>query len=382
MASNPDLSILIISGSPVIGNFEFSDGIDYVRVPGVVKHPDGNYSSLSLNVDLDEAVRVREAIIRQTVMTFEPDFAIVDKEPTGFRGEIVTALEILKARGAHVVLGVRDVLDDPALLAPEWERKGAAAALERYYDEVWVYGLSEIYEPLAGLGLSPEAVSKLRYVGYLKRAVPKSAPLIRYPKITKGPFLLVTTGGGGDGDNLIDWVISAYEQDGTLPLPALVVFGPFIARQKRRAFLERIGRLRNIEAIAFDSKIERLIDRATAVVAMGGYNTFCEILSLDKRALIVPRLLPRREQAIRAQHAARLGLVDVLEDSEEAGLGPRDPAAMAAAIRKLPSRPRPSEVVTPGLLEGLERITALADDPLQRIRRSISAGEFVSAAAE
>ena len=40
--------------------------------------------------------------------------------------------------------------------------------------------------------------------------------------------------------------------------------------------------------------------RAAGVVAMGGYNTFCEILSFDKPALVVPRVRPRLEQAIRA----------------------------------------------------------------------------------
>ena len=34
-------------------------------------------------------------------------------------------------------------------------------------------------------------------------------------------------------------------------------------------------------------------ERAGGVVAMGGYNTFCEILSFDKRAIIVPRTLTR-----------------------------------------------------------------------------------------
>jgi predicted glycosyltransferase len=33
---NPEASIVIISGSPIIGSFEFGDGVDYVRVPGVV----------------------------------------------------------------------------------------------------------------------------------------------------------------------------------------------------------------------------------------------------------------------------------------------------------------------------------------------------------
>jgi predicted glycosyltransferase len=87
---------------------------------------------------------------------------------------------------------------------------------------------------------------------------------------------------------------------------------------------------------------------------MGGYNTFCEVLSLDKRTLIVPRTAPRLEQHIRASRAAELGLVAMLSDD-----GSYDPAVMAAALRALPRQNRPSEVVVPGLLEGLPNVSRL-----------------------
>ena len=359
---NPDASVVIISGSPVIGNFEFGDGVDYVRVPGVVKLPNGDYTTLNLNLPLDEAVALRQAIIRQTAASFRPDLVIVDKEPTGFRGEAVPALEEAKARGARLVLGIRDVMDDPAALLPEWERKGAVEALARLYDDVWVYGLRDIYEPLAGLPLPEAARERIVYTGYLRRELPREPHLARYPKLTKGPFVLVTAGGGGDGDELIDRVLAAYELDSGLAPPALIVFGPFIARDSRRAFLERIGRLPHVDAIAFDAKIERLMDRAAGVVAMGGYNTFCEILSLDKRALLMPRTHPRREQAIRAERAAALGLARRLDGAQA------DPSIMAEAIRALPLQPRPSEAVVPRLLDGLDRIEALAAPLFEEVR--------------
>src|SRR5689334_3387163 len=59
VAREPDTSVVIISGSPVIGNFEFGSGVDYIRIPGVTKLPDGDYRCLNLNVSLDEAVRLR-----------------------------------------------------------------------------------------------------------------------------------------------------------------------------------------------------------------------------------------------------------------------------------------------------------------------------------
>jgi predicted glycosyltransferase len=164
--------------------------------------------------------------------------------------------------------------------------------------------------------------------------------------------VLVTTGGGGDGDDVVDWVISAYEAAPDIELPAVIVFGPFVNRDRRRGFLERIARHPKLDAMAFDTKIELLMQKAAAVVAMGGYNTFCEILSLDKRALIVPRTHPRLEQHIRAVEAERLGLVRMLSEHR----GRRDPLLMAEALRRLPNQPRPSDVTIPGMLDGLDAI--------------------------
>ncbi|PVE22161.1 hypothetical protein DC522_22860 [Microvirga sp. KLBC 81] len=352
VSDQSDASVLIISGSPVIGNFEFGSGVDYIRIPGVTKLPDGDYRSLNLNVSIDEAVGLRQALILQTAKAFQPDVFIVDKEPTGFRGEVVPALDYLQASGCRLVLGIRDVMDEPTLLVPEWDRKGAKEALVRYYDDIWVYGLKDVYQPLEALDLPEEVSRRITYTGYLRREEPPTPSLTKYPKITKQPFILVTTGGGGDGDDLIDWVISAYEADPTLEQPALIVFGPFIDRDQRRAFMERIAQQPKLDAISFDTKIERLMKKADAIVAMGGYNTFCEALSFDKRTLIVPRTRPRLEQYIRAVEAERLGLVRMLSDYKR----PRTPERMAQALRGLSSQPRPSEVTIPGLLDGLDRV--------------------------
>src|SRR5258708_6002076 len=202
-------------------------------------------------------------------------------------------------------------------------------------------------DPLEGIAVPPRVRQKMVYTGYLHREVPVHGTPARLPEISNKPFLLVTTGGGGDGDGLIDWVLRAYEHDPLLPYPALLVLGPFMQAERQREFMERAARLKRVDAITFHGQLEHLLARATAVVAMGGYNTFCEVLSLDKRALIVPRTEPRLEQHIRAERAAELGLVSMLSDD-----GTYDPAVMAAALRALPRQNRPSDVVGPGLLEG------------------------------
>ena len=166
-------------------------------------------------------------------------------------------------------------------------------------------------------------------------------------------------------------MISAYEADQSRQMPALVVFGPFLNRDRRRGYQERIARHPRLDAIAFDTKIELLMQKAAAIVAMGGYNTFCEILSLNKPALIVPRTRPRLEQHIRAVEAERLGLVRMLSEEEAR----RDPLRMAAALHALPAQPPPSRVVVPGLLDGLDAIR-------ERFAAALRGGSRISYAAE
>jgi predicted glycosyltransferase len=361
---NKDVSVLILTGSPIIGSFDFRARVDFVRVPGVIKLRSGDYTSLSLHIDTHQTLAMRSSIIHHMAEIFDPDLFIVDKEPLGLRGEVEDSLHLLKARGTPLILGLRDVMDEPSLLAPEWERKNVVPALRDLYDDIWVYGLPQICDPLVGIELPRSVRRKMTYTGYLRRGLPQSAAQPTPLKKITDPFLLVTTGGGGDGDGMIDWVLRAYETDRALPLPALLVLGPFMQSERQAEFVARAARLRRVEAITFDAQLEQLMARAAGVVAMGGYNTFCEILSFDRRALIVPRTQPRMEQAIRATRAQELGLVRMLPED-----GPRDPQVMATALRQLTQQRRPSEVVVPGLLDGLANVNRLVDHWLARGRQ-------------
>ncbi|MEO1000879.1 MAG: hypothetical protein AAFW69_09825, partial [Pseudomonadota bacterium] len=166
------LSALIMTGSPIAGRFDFPDRVDYIRLPGVVKTLDGDYASRNLGVDLADTVGLRAALIETSDATFSPDLLIVDKEAWGFRNELAGTLAAAKARGARIVLGIRDVLDAPEPLAEEWARKGHVDAIEQFFDEIWIYGLPQICRPLDGLGLGPRWEERTIYTGYLRRESP------------------------------------------------------------------------------------------------------------------------------------------------------------------------------------------------------------------
>lgn len=359
------LSILILSGSPIIGSFDFKARVDFVRIPGVIKLKDGDYTSLGLHIDLDQTLSMRESIIYHTAKTFKPDIFLVDKEPTGLQGEVTSTLEMLKQRGTVNVLGLRDVMDESSKLKTEWERKGVGPVLEHLYDDIWVYGLSEMGSPIEGLGLPDSIHNKICFTGYLEREIPSELNWLA-PTNLDDPFILVTAGGGGDGVEMIDWVIRAYESGAEQPHRAVIVTGPFMSSAEIQEFHDRCDALPNVEILTFDSYIELLMQKAIAIVAMGGYNTFCEILTLDKPALVVPRSVPRQEQLIRAERAVNLGLISMLDPA-----GDRDALQMAAALRQLPYQSRPSSARVFGLLSGHENIAQMVLDYLDPSEQKI-----------
>ena len=347
-------SALILTGSPVAGRFTFSPGVDHIRMPGVVKTIDADYVSESLNMDIEQTTALRASVILAAAVTFNPDLVIVDKEPAGFRGELTTTLEILKEMGrAKIVLGIRDILDSPGGAQPGVGAQGCARHRR------------QVLRPVLGLWrpkhLQPAAEPRhLRRFQTPRSTIPATCAgpcrRRRHPALPHKPYVLVTPGGGGDGEALVDWTLRAYENDPNLQPDALIVYGPFLNGERRMAFDQRVAALEpRVTAVGFDSRIEGLMQNALGVVAMGGYNTFCEILSFDCRAVIAPRTVPRMEQHIRASVAEELGLIRML-DRERDGDGPE---VMARAIRELPFQSPPSGKAPAGFMDGLEKIIAL-----------------------
>jgi predicted glycosyltransferase len=340
------LTVLILSGSQIAGAFDFKARVDFVKIPSVIKLYDGDYASVSDHIDITDTLAMRTRLIAETVEAFDPDIFIVDKEPLGLRGEVEYVLTTLRAQGCHTVLGLRDVMDAPEKLAAEWAKKDMPAKMAALYDEVWIYGPESFHDPLTGLDLPDSLRAKLRYTGFLYRGTGSLAG----PDLPEKDFILVTAGGGGDGEEIMNLVLSAREHDRNLVYPLLMVPGPFMASETREALHRRADNLKRVKVVDFDNQLDETLADATAVVGMCGYNTFCEVLSFDKPALFMPRTHPREEQLIRATRAAELGLSQMIDTTRA-----MNPAAMADALHRLPHGPKPSHAAAIDL-DGLERI--------------------------
>jgi predicted glycosyltransferase len=349
------IHVLIISGSPIAGAFDFRARVDFVKIPSVIKLYNGEYTSIGQHIDLHETMALRRSLIIETARSFHPHMIIVDKEPLGLRGELEPTLAFLKAQGCALVLGMREVMDAPNRLAAEWAKNDIFRKISLLYDYIWIYGPPNFWDPLVNFEVPASLKQRMFWTGYLRREVPGS--LNAHEIDLADDALLVTVGGGGDGAQLIRQVLSAYEAEPDLLQPSVLTLGPFMQNEERNEIRHRAGLLPAVKVIDFDAHFERLIRGSAAVVSMGGYNTFCEILSLDKRALLVPRVNPREEQLIRARRAAELGLVDMLHPDEA-----ENPQLMAAALRRLATRPLPSAHGAADMLEGLNRVCDLLNE--------------------
>lgn len=354
--------VLIISGSPIAGAFDFRARVDFVKIPSVIKLHNGDYTSLDQHIDLADTLEMRRAVIHHTAASFDPDLMIVDKEPMGLRGELETTLRMLRGRGTTLIAGLREVMDAPEELSAEWGSTDVIAKMTELYSHVWVYGPEDFWNPLTDLDVPPSLANRLTYTGYLDRTG-KATPTLHGQNIPDN-YLLVTAGGGGDGAPLMHQVLAAREVAGNTIQPVLLLLGPFMKTGEREELHKRAATLPSVSIIDFDNRAETLLANATGIVSMCGYNTFCEILSYDRPALIVPRTKPRREQEIRASRAAELGIVDMLLPEEAA-----DPVTLARALEKLPSRNRPSQAAQPLKLDGLDLICDLVGDHFAHLSR-------------
>ncbi len=302
-----DANVLILTGSPVVGQFDLKSRIDFVRIPGMIKISDENYLPLSMKLDARQVLEIRQALIAATARAFKPDLFIVDKAPLGLKREIMSTLKWFQQfrPRTKTVLGLRDIMDDSASTIKDWEEKGVYGVLNSYYSEIWVYGQKDFYDPILEYDIPEHIAQKMVFTGYIPRKVAKAGQVkaIRRDLGVEPDqkLVLVTTGGGGDGYSHLDAFLTMLEGwSGCPPFKTVLVTGPFMPKKQRSEIIAR-SRALGVRSYRFYRQMERMIGAADVVVSMGGYNTVCEILSQGKPSLIIPRENPRREQHIRAQ---------------------------------------------------------------------------------
>jgi predicted glycosyltransferase len=313
----PDVAQLVATGSPFAHAFRLPKGADYLKLPSVVKTGRETYGARTLPLSIDEMVALRRELLETAVKWLRPRLVVVDNVPGGFGGELVPALRALRRDGsARLVLGLRDIVDEPSRVRRAWTRDRSYSLLDDVYDRILVYGDRDVFDPVGEYGFSRVAAEKTRFVGYLPReSAPTAAARSLWPGAEAARRVLVTVGGGEDGDHIVRAALAARANDPHYT-SWLVVTGPFLGERERAHAEQLAAGLPATRVIEFVEDLPACVAAADVVVSMGGYNTICEILSARRPAVIVPRVEPRLEQLLRARALERLGIVSLIHPEE------------------------------------------------------------------
>ncbi len=353
----PDTSVLIITGLETAYAFDAPPGIDFVKLPAVKKIGPGAYASRHLRVSFSRVRRLRESLIKTIARSFKPHMLVVDNVPRGVEGELVTTLKSVRKHqpDTKIVLTLRDVLDEPQQIVPLWREWGVYELLEHIYDEIWVVGWKELFDPMR-LYEFPAAVSrKTKMCGYIvRRASAEGAAAIREElHLGDSPLALVSAGGGEDAYPLLHAYADAVDRLSGTGLRSAVFLGPDLPPTERNALKRRLlPRSREVLLFDFRPDLVDFLPLASVTVSMGGYNTVAEVLAHKKRAVLVPRTYPRAEQWLRARALTDRGLVRAIDPDS------LTPDTLADAVLDLLAGPPPPPV--PVDFGGLRRIARRA----------------------
>jgi len=359
-ARYPAGSFLMITEAREAGIFDFPENVDCLSLPALRKDADGNCTPRRLRIDLPQLIRLRRDVITSALSQLSPDVLIVDHLPRGALGELAPSLEMLKQRGTRLVLGLRDILEEPETVRAEWARAGNHEAIEKFYDAIWIYGDPAVFDLLSEYSFPRSTAGKARFTGYLNPAASPDAQgagdadTLAVKLLDRAPFILCQVGGGQDGMRIAQAFVDSEMPEDHI---GVLLTGPFMPASEREALCRRAGRQPSrFHVLDLISEPAALLSLAERVITMGGYNSVCEVVSHDKHALIIPRTSPRREQLIRARKLADLGLIEWL-----------DPDILTpAAISEWLQRPSPTARVRHRMdMRGLERASRYLQQVLE-----------------
>lgn len=310
-----NISILLVSGSPMAHSFRMGPGVDYIKLPCLTRVGTEGYAPKFLALGINETIKLRADLILSAVANFQPDLLLVDKKPFGVKNELAPALQFIKQKlpRTKLALILRDILDAPDVTTKIWQRHGYFQAIADFYAQVLVMGVAEIFDPRREYDFPASVAQKVQFCGYTRREPGRrSIQEIRHELgLEAGERLIVVTPGGGeDGYDLIaNYLAALRDIPQSERLFSLIVSGPEMRHEQRQSIQQTIAQTPRAKCIEFTNDLMSYFNAAEVVVAMSGYNTVCEILTLQRRAVLVPRVRPVQEQLIRAERMAALGFV-------------------------------------------------------------------------
>lgn len=313
-------NILLLTGHPSVPFGPLPYGVDFIKLPSIVKVATGQWQPQNLSINQHKFREIRAKMIQKIAELFHPDIFLVDYTPLGVWSELLPTLQMLKSvkKPATVILGLREILDDPSVTRALWEKEGNYEAIRKYYDRVFIYGVPEIYDTAGQYGFAGDLKKKVSYCGYLcsRASFHHSPERIRAELgIEKEKLIVITAGGGRDAFPMMRLCSKALGMIARKQnFKAILITGPLMSAHHRIS-LERWSPKGCISILESVRHVADYLNAADLIITMGGYNTMVDAVSAKKPTLVIPREGPSTEQKLRAALFDHLGLVMALDSA-------------------------------------------------------------------
>ncbi|MGD9287601.1 MAG: glycosyltransferase [Desulfobacterales bacterium] len=316
-----DHEVFLVSGGPPVDT-RLPKHVVEVRLPDLQMNQEfkGLFST-GKNSSIDQIKEERKRRLFALFDEIKPDVFLVELYPFGrkaFRFELDPILQALaedRRFRCTVVCSVRDILVEKEDRDKHESR--AVQTLNQYFDAVLVHADPKLIELGRTFDHFDEIAISLHYTGYIaaKPSPDGGAAIRKQLHLGEKGFLIVASAGGGSvGAPLLDAVIRAFSRLERHNACHLQVFaGPYLDQGAYNLMKSHAGR--NVQVSRFTGDFLSYLAAADLSVSMGGYNTTMNILASGVPALVWP-FSRNREQRLRAERLAAMGVIRVLDDDD------------------------------------------------------------------
>ncbi len=337
----PESRQLIVTGSPGVEILPFPEGAELLKLPSITSSGFRKHTARYLPISFEQIRDLRRDLMLDLARHYQPDVALIDHLPAGPGGDLLPCLREMKARSprTRLVLGLRDVIYEPEMLRRAWDAEGIYQLLDELYDLILVYCPREVLDTVETYGFPPAVAKKTHHVGYLGASRTEASPDVVRARLGLGTgrLVVVTVGGGDRGLSLLHTMVEGLElMPEPLPFDCVLVCGPLTSSAGVNELRQKVRHRPGLHVLHRTPDLIDCMAAADLVVATAGYNSVCEILALDRPAILVPQAFEIGEQPLRAQLLSRLGLFRAIQPAD------LSPARLLTAVLEILEDPPPA----------------------------------------
>lgn len=320
----PDIDFMVLSGTSV-PHVLMRQGIEVVKLPGVRKAVDETGCPLKprylRDLPIDEVLRFRQTIIRETHAFFKPDVVMVEHYLAGLSGEITPLLMEKKAcmnspRDFALVHLSRGIAGNDFNL--QCCPQGPCSHPDQAYDYRYVFDDPALDSAQKPAGKTPQTNNPVRYLGRIAEKsiaeLPDRETVLHRFRLADSPIILLYLSRHGHVAALSKCLMTAIDLAGLSRNHQIIMVADPYLNPEIMENLRADVRFEAVRFLPFFYPLIDLIQASDIVICRAGYNVINEILLTGTKALVIPEHHPSGEQEARA---ALLPLDNITVLSEE-----------------------------------------------------------------